>query len=61
VRLDEGEEDESEVTQEALQGWEEGMNRKRCEDRRLMKARENGCENRFLSRVRSAAIRECEP
>jgi len=25
------------------------------------KTRENGCENRFLSRVRSAAMHECEP
>ena len=25
------------------------------------KARENGSKNRFLSRVRSAAMRECEP
>jgi len=27
----------------------------------LRKARENGSQNRFLSRVRSAAKRECEP
>ena len=28
---------------------------------KLEKIRENGSENRFLSRVRSAAMRECEP
>jgi len=25
------------------------------------KTRENGCENRFLSRVRSVAMRKCKP
>jgi len=28
---------------------------------RVRKTRENGCENTFLSRVRSADMRECEP
>jgi len=31
------------------------------DDDLLEKARENGSQNRFLSRVRSAAKRECEP
>jgi len=62
VRLDEGEEEESEVTQEARQEYEEGgMNRKRHEDRRLMKARTKAAKIHFCRGVRSAAMRECEP
>ena len=35
--------------------------RERASERERRKPLENGCENRFLSRVRSAVMRECEP
>jgi len=37
------------------------MNRKRHEDRRLMKARKKAAKIDFCRGVRSAAMRECEP
>jgi len=56
MRLHEGEEEESGVTQEARrQGWEGGgRNRKRCEDRRRMRSRWRNWERGGEKRKRDA-------